>query len=43
MAATHRLLTDERWEKISPLLPEPKRSSKGGPNFIPNRRCFECV
>ena len=43
MVAALKLLTDAQWEKIEPLLPEPKRSSKGGPNFISNRRCFEGI
>jgi transposase len=43
MVATLKLLTDEKWKKIEPLLPEPKRSPKGGPNFIANRRCFEGI
>ncbi len=43
MATTLKLLTDDQWDKIGPLLPEPERSRKGGPNFIPNRRCFEGI
>jgi len=43
MAATPKLLTDAQWKKIAPLLPQPQRSKKGGPNFIPNRRCFEGI
>ena len=43
MAAALKLLSEDQWEKIAPLLPEPKRSSKGGPNFISNRRCFEGI
>lgn len=43
MVSPLKLLTDDHWAKIEPLLPEPKRSSKGGPNFISNRRCFEGI
>jgi transposase len=30
-------LTDERWERLAPLLPEPRASPGGGPKPIPNR------
>ena len=43
MAAAPKLLTDAQWNRIAPLLPEPKRSPKRGPNFIPNRRWFEGI
>ena len=43
MARKPKLLSDAHWEKIAPLLPEPKQSSKGGRKFIPNRRCFEGI
>lgn len=36
-------LTDTQWERISPLLPEPKASPKGGPKPIPNRPVFEGI
>ncbi len=36
-------LTDEQWEKIAPLLPEPKPSPRGGPKPTPNRTCFEGI
>jgi transposase len=36
-------LTDEQWEKIAPLLPEAKPSSRGGPKPRPNRPCFEGI
>ena len=36
-------LTDEQWEKLSPLFPEPKASPKGGPKPIPNRPVFEGI
>jgi len=32
------LLTDEQWERIEPLLPQPKPSAKGGRRPIDNRR-----
>jgi hypothetical protein len=32
-------LTDEPWEKITPWLPEPKPSPRGGPKPLPNRPC----
>ena len=34
-------LTDGRWEKIKPLLPDPKRSRKGGRPPANNRACLE--
>jgi transposase len=43
MASALQLLTDDQRSKLEPLLPEPRRSRKGGPNFIPNRRCFEGI
>jgi transposase len=36
-------LTDEQWEKIAPVLPEPKPSPRGGPKPRPNRACFEGI
>ena len=38
------MLTDEQWEKIKDLLPEPKRrrDRKGRP-WAPNRACFEGI
>lgn len=36
-------LTDVQWERISPLLPEPKASPKGGPKPRPNRPVFEGI
>jgi len=41
--ARKRLLTDEQWKRIEPLLPEPKRSPKGGRKPIPNRVVFEGI
>ncbi len=43
MARDLRLITDEQWERIEPLLPEPKASPKGGPKPKPNRPCFEGI
>lgn len=36
-------LTDAQWKKISPLLPEPKASPRGGPKPIPNRPVLEGI
>ena len=36
-------LTDEQWDKIAPLLPEPTPSPRGGPTPTPNRPCFEGI
>ena len=36
-------LTDHQWEKIAPLLPRPRTSSKGGRKPVPNRRCLEGI
>ena len=41
MARNTSELTDEPWEKIAPLLPEPQASPWGGRKPIPNRPCFE--
>lgn len=43
MAKDKTLLTDEQWQKIEPLLPEFRRSGKGGPKPIDNRRVFEGI
>jgi transposase len=43
MARDTSELTDEQWEKIAPLLPEPHASPWGGPKPIPNRPCFEGI
>ena len=38
------MLTDEQWEKIKDLLPEPKRRRDGkGRPWAPNRACFEGI
>ncbi len=36
-------LKEEQWAKIAPLLPEPKRSSKGGRPPAANLPCFEGI
>lgn len=36
-------LKEEQWAMISPLLPEAKKSSKGGPTPVANRPCFEGI
>jgi len=36
-------LKEEQWAKLAPLLPEPKKSSKGGPTPVANRPCFEGI
>jgi transposase len=43
MARDTSELSDEQWEKISPLLPEAQASPWGGPQPIPNRPCFEGI
>jgi len=36
-------LKEEQWAKIASLLPEPKKSCKGGPTPVANRLCFEGI
>ena len=36
-------LTDEAWERLAPLLPEPEASPDGGPKPIPNRPVVEGI
>ena len=43
MAKTRWKLTDERWAKLAPLLPEPKIGKKGGRPRVSNRKGFEGV
>ncbi len=44
MKTRQKLLTDERWELIEPLLPKPKqRRDKRGRPPTPNRACFEGI
>jgi transposase len=40
---TKRELTDTQWEKIRPLLPQPKRSRRGGRPPADNRACLEGI
>src|SRR5512147_752140 len=44
MKKRQKLLTDEQWELIAPLLPEPRRrqDNRGRP-WAPNRACFEGI
>ncbi len=37
------VLKEEQWAKIAPLLPDPKKSSKGGRPSAANRLCFEGI
>jgi transposase len=41
--AKRKLLTDEQWAKIAPLLPKFKRSRKGGRKPCENRPVFEGI
>jgi len=43
MARDLKLLTDEQWKKIEPLIPKFKRSTKGGPKPRADRPCFEGI
>jgi transposase len=44
MKTRQKLLTDEQWERIEPLLPKPKqREDKRGRPPTPNRPCFEGI
>jgi transposase len=44
MKTRQKLLTDEQWELIEPLLPKPKqRRDKRGRPPTPNRPCFEGI
>lgn len=44
MKNRQKLLTDEQWELIGPLLPKPKRrKDKRGRPPTPNRACFEGI
>ena len=40
---TKRVLTDEQWERIAPLLPEHPHSSKGGRPWADDRECLEGI
>ena len=43
MAKTRWKLTNEQWEKVKPLLPEPKVGRKGGRPWTDNRKVFEGI
>jgi len=43
MAKQRWKLTDEQWEKIEKLLPNPKPSKKGGRPWADNRKVFEGI
>jgi len=43
MRYTKRVLTDEQWERIAPLLPEHHASSKGGRPWADDRECLEGI
>lgn len=43
MRREQSLLTDEQWQKISPLLPDLKPSPKGGRRFVEKRRVMEGI
>jgi len=40
---TERVLTDEQWERIAPLLPEHPPSPKGGHPWEDDRECLEGI
>ena len=40
---TTRVLTDEQWERIAPLLPEHRPSPKGGRPWADDRQCLEGI
>ncbi len=41
MRTDKALLSDKQWNKIAPLLPQPKPSAKGGRPFADNRQVVE--
>jgi len=44
MARRHEVfVTDEQWEKIKPLLPERRKSAKGGRPPAEDRACLEGI
>jgi transposase len=43
MATRKSELSDERWAKLAPLLPEPKVGRKGGRRPAGNRECLEGI
>ena len=40
---TQRVLTDDQWERIVPLLPEHPQSPKGGRPWADDRECLEGI
>ena len=43
MAKEEKIITDQQWEKIKPLLPSPRKSTRGGRPPANNRACFEGI
>ena len=43
MARRERMLTDEQWAMIEPLIPPFQRSGKGGPKPVENRDALEGI
>jgi transposase len=43
MRRTKRVLTDEQWERIAPLLPQHSPSPKGGRPWANDRECLEGI
>jgi transposase len=43
MRRTKRVLTDEQWERIAPLLPEHRHSPEGGRPPADDRECLEGI
>ncbi len=43
MRQTKRVLTDEQWERIAPLLPKHQPSPKGGRPWVDDRECLEGI
>jgi transposase len=40
---TKRVLTDDQWNRIAPLLPEHPHSPKGGRPWVDDRECLEGI
>jgi len=40
---TQRVLTDDQWERIAPLLPEHPHSPHGGRPWVDDRECLEGI
>ena len=43
MRHTKRVLTDEQWQRLAPLLPQHVRSPKGGRPWADDRECLEGI